>query len=403
MREYAEQILNHLDRRAVQYADVRVVDTRLRDLSTKNGKMGSSSSEESLGLGVRVLAQGCWGFASTDDLTKNSLEAVAARALGIARASALAKKTDVVLAPEEKIVATWISPFRIDPFSTSVEANLDLLLRADAEMRSVPGITLAEASLHFRRTRQLFMSTEGSVLDQTRVITGVGIEAYSFADTEIQKRSYPNSFRGQYQLKGYELVEELRLVENARRIAEEAVALHKAEQCPQGKRTLLLDSSQVGLQIHESIGHPIELDRVLGTEANYAGMSFLTLDQLRRLRYGSEIVNVVADARIEHGPGLGTFGYDDEGVPAQRADIIRDGLFVGYLTSRETASAIGAARSNGTMRAEGWNRIPLIRMTNVSLLPGTWKLDELIADTDDGILMETNRSWSIDDRRYHFQ
>ena len=403
MREYAEKVLSHLDRRAVQYADVRVVDTRLRDLSTKNGKMGTTSSEESLGLGVRVLAQGCWGFASTDNLSKDSLAAVAARALEIARASALAKKTNVVLAPEEKIVAIWTSPYRIDPFSTSVEANLDLLLRADAEMRSVPGITLAEASLHFRRTRQLFISTEGSVLDQTRVITGVGIEAYSFADKEIQKRSYPNSFRGQYQLKGYELVEELRLVENARRIAEEAVALHKAEQCPQGKRTLILDGSQVGLQIHESIGHPIELDRVLGTEANYAGMSFLTLDQLRRLRYGSEIVNVVADARLEHGPGLGTFGYDDEGVPAQRADIIRDGLFVGYLTSRETASAVGAARSNGTMRAEGWNRIPLIRMTNVSLLPGTWKLDDLIADTDDGILMETNRSWSIDDRRYHFQ
>src|SRR3990167_768739 len=178
MREYAEKVLSHLDRRAVQYADVRVVDTRLRDLSTKNGKMGTTSSEESLGLGVRVLAQGCWGFASTDNLSKDSLAAVAARALEIARASALAKKTNVVLAPEEKIVAIWTSPYRIDPFSTSVEANLDLLLRADAEMRSVPGITLAEASLHFRRTRQLFMSTEGSVLDQTRVITGVGIEAY---------------------------------------------------------------------------------------------------------------------------------------------------------------------------------------------------------------------------------
>ena len=181
------------------------------------------------------------------------------------------------------------------------------------------------------------------------------------------------------------------------------MALHKAEQCPEGVRTILLDGSQLGLQVHESIGHPIELDRVLGMEANFAGLSFLTLEKLNNLRYGSDIVNVVADARIEHGPGLGTFGYDDEGVPAQCTDIIKNGLFTGYLSNRETAAAIGAPRSGGTMRAESWNRLPIIRMTNVSLLPGTWRFDDLIVDTDDGILMDTNRSWSIDDRRYHFQ
>jgi TldD protein len=403
MRTYAESVLSHLDRREVQYADVRVIESRERNITTKNGKMGHASSEESLGLGVRAIVNGCWGFASTDDLSSDSLAAVARRAVAIARASAQAKKKDVALAPEGTVTVTWTSPCRFDPFATSVEDNLDLLLRADAEMRSVPGITLAEATLHFRRARQFFLSTEGSAIDQTRTISGIGIEAYSFAKNEIQHRSYPNSFRGQYQLKGYELIEELRIVENARRIAEEAVALHKADQCPQGTRTIILDGSQVGLQIHESIGHPIELDRVLGMEANYAGTSFLTLDKLRTLRYGSPIVNVVADARPEHGPGLGTFAYDDEGVPAQRTPIIQDGLFTGYLTSRETAAAIGEKRSNGTMRADGWNRIPMIRMTNISLLPGSWKLDDLIADTDDGIYMETNRSWSIDDRRYHFQ
>jgi TldD protein len=402
MKEFAEKILSYLDGK-VQYADVRVIESRERNITTKNGKMGHASSEESLGLGVRAMVNGCWGFASTDNLSPDSLAAVAKHAVEVARSSALAKKTDVMLSPEQKIVDTWASPCRLDPFTTSVEQNLDLLLRADAEMRSAPGVTLAEASLHFRRARQLFMSTEGAVIDQTRVITGAGIEAYSFANNEIQKRSYPNSFRGQYQLKGYELIEELKLVENARRVGEEAVALHKADQCPQGQRAIILDGSQVGLQIHESIGHPIELDRVLGMEANYAGTSFLTLDKLRTLRYGSEIVNVVADARLAHGPGLGTFAYDDEGVPAQCTDIIKAGQFVGYLSSRETAHAIGEKRSNGTMRADGWNRIPMIRMTNVSLLPGAWKLDDLIADTDDGIYMETNRSWSIDDRRYHFQ
>jgi TldD protein len=165
---------------------------------------------------------------------------------------------------------------------------------------------------------------------------------------------------------------------------------------------LILDSSQLGLQIHESIGHPIELDRVLGSEANYAGMSFLTLDQLHHLRYGSEIVNVVCDARLEHGPGLGTFAFDDEGVPAQSTDIIRAGQFTGYMTSRETAAAVGQARSNGCMRAEGWARLPLIRMTNVSLLAGEQSLDEVMG-SDHAIYMETNRSWSIDDKRYHFQ
>jgi TldD protein len=186
-------------------------------------------------------------------------------------------------------------------------------------------------------------------------------------------------------------------------VGEEAVALHSAVQCPETATDLILDSSQLALQIHESVGHPIELDRVLGSEANFAGMSFLTTDQLNQLKYGSEIVNVVADARLEHGPGLGTFAFDDEGVPAQRIEVIRDGMFRGYLTSRETAAAIGANHSNGTMRAENWNRLPLIRMTNISLLPGDRTLNEIIESTEDGVYMETNRSWSIDDKRYNFQ
>jgi TldD protein len=204
-------------------------------------------------------------------------------------------------------------------------------------------------------------------------------------------------------LKGYELVEELDLLRHAPRIAEEAVALHSADQCPEGVFDLILDSSQLGLQIHESVGHPIELDRVLGSEANYAGMSFLTLDKLGKLRYGSDIVNVVCDARLEHGQGLGTFAFDDEGVPAQGTDIIRSGRFVGYMTSRETAAAVGERRSNGTMRAEGWARIPLIRMTNVSLKPGSQSLEEVFGGSDRAIYMETNKSWSIDDKRYNFQ
>src|SRR5262249_31484047 len=235
------------------------------------------------------------------------------------------------LAPEKPVTAEWATHCQIDPFTISIEQNLDLLLKIDAALRSVSGVTLAEASMNFRREEQWYASSEGARIHQTKCSTGAGYAAYAFAGNEIQKRSYPNSFGGQWQNKGYELIEELKLVENARRIAEEAVALHKADQCPEGKFDIILDSSQLGLQIHESVGHPIELDRVLGMEANFAGTSFLTLDKLRTLRYGSDLVNVVADARQEHGPGLGTFGFDDEGVAAQCTSIITNGLFTGYL------------------------------------------------------------------------
>jgi len=403
MKQLALEALDAAVRHGVSYADVRVIEIRDRQVSTKNGKAGHVSSSVSMGLGIRALAGGCWGFAATDDLTKAGIEAAAALALEIARAGTLAKKRDVVLAPEEKYEAEWISPIRIDPFTIPVDRNVALLLEVDSELRRNPGVTLAEGAMSFERRRQVFASSLGSLIDQTRYSSGVGYSALSYKDGEIQRRSYPNSFGGQHQLKGYELIEEWNLVQNAARIAEEAVALHGADQCPEGEFDLILDSSQLGLQIHESIGHPIELDRVLGSEANYAGMSFLTLDQLNRLRYGSDIVNVVCDARPEHGPGLGTFAFDDEGVPAQSTDIIRNGLFTGYMTSRETAAVVGQARSNGTMRADGWARLPLIRMTNVSLRPGEQSLEEVFGGTDHGIYMETNRSWSIDDKRYQFQ
>ena len=406
MKDLALEALDAVARRGVTYADARAMETREREVTTKNGAAGHVSSTESAGVAIRVLADGCWGFAATDDLSRAGVDRAAALALEIARSGTAAKKGDVTLAPEASYQATWVSPVRIDPFTIPVDQNLAVLLAVDAELRHNPGVNLAEATMHFDRRRQVFASTLGSVIDQTRTTSGAGFSALSYKDGAIQKRSYPNSFGGQFQLKGYELVEELRLLEHAPRVAEEAVALHAADQCPEGEFDLIVDSSQLGLQIHESIGHPIELDRVLGSEANYAGMSFLTLDQLGRLRYGSEMVNVVCDARLEHGPGLGTFAFDDEGVPAQATDIIRDGRFVGYMTSRETAAAVGEARSNGCMRADGWARLPLIRMTNVSLAPGRQTMDEVFGAGTSGhpaIYMETNRSWSIDDKRYHFQ
>jgi TldD protein len=403
MYDLATAALDTARVRGASYADVRVMHLRQRDLTTKNGQVGTLAQSESIGLGIRVLANGAWGFASTDRLTRDGVSACAAQAVAIAKASALAKRSDVVMVPEEPYVDSWQSAYRKDPFEIPLETQLTLLLAVDAEMRRVKGVTLTETDLQFRNIESWFASSIGSRIHQRKMISGCGIVATSFKNDEIQKRSYPNSFGGQHSLQGYELVDSLDLLHHGPRVAEEAVALHSAEQCPQKSGTLILGGSQLGLQIHESVGHPIELDRVLGQEANFAGTSFLTLDQLNKLRYGSDIVNVVADARVEHGPGLGTFAYDDEGVPAQCTDIIKDGQFRGYLSNRETAHLIGLKRSSGTMRTESWNRLPIIRMTNISLLPGTWTFDHLIADTGDAILMETNRSWSIDDRRYQFQ
>jgi len=405
MRDLLAAALNIAELRGASHADGRIADDRHRALSTKNGKVGSVSDSESFGIGVRVIADGAWGFAAGDDLSRRGVEATAAKAVDIAKSSARVKQHDIQLAPEKACTADWTSPFQIDPFTTSVEQNIDLLLKIDAELRAVPGVTLAETNLNFRREESWFASSEGANIHQTKYTTGTGYAAYAFAGNEIQKRSYPCSYGGQWQNKGYELVHELKLLENARRIGEEAVALLKADQCPEGVLNIILDGSQLGLQIHESVGHPIELDRVLGMEANFAGTSFLTLDKLRTLRYGSDLVNIVADARQEHGPGLGTFAFDEEGVPAQCTPIITHGLFTGYLSSRETAHTIGMNRSGGTLRAEGWNRLPIIRMTNISILPGEKPLtrEQLIADTHDGIYMETNRSWSIDDKRYNFQ
>src|SRR2546426_10995125 len=373
--------------RRATYADVRVMHTRQRDLTTKNGQVGTLAQSETIGIGIRVVANGAWGFASTDRLTREGVAACATQAVAIAKASALAKRADVVLAPEEAYVDSWQSPLRKDPFEMLLEKQLEHLLAVDAEMRHVKGVTLTETGMQFRKTDQWFASSIGSRIHQRKVQSGCGVAATSFQSDEIQKRSYPNSFGGQYALQGYELIESLDLLRHAPRVAEEAVALHSAAQCPERTGTLILAGDQLGLQIHESIGHPIELDRVPGQEANFAGTSFLTLDQLNRLKYASEIVNVVADARLEHGPGLGTFAFDDEGVPAQCTEIIRDGRFVGYMTSRETAAAVDQERSNGTMRADGWARIPLIRMTNVSLKPGEQTLDEVFGGASRGIYM----------------
>ncbi|MBN1643126.1 MAG: TldD/PmbA family protein [Anaerolineae bacterium] len=407
MRALTERALNLAEVQGATYADVRIVRRETEQITVKNGVVQQLALDETHGFGVRVIADGAWGFASSHALTVAEVDRITALAVQIARASALAKTRDVDIGPPEVHVDSYKTPVQVDPFAVPLNDKVSMLLSADKEARAVRGVAVATASLSFQREHKTFASSEGSYIEQELVESGLGLVAVAVAAGEMQKRSYPNSFGRHQGTAGYEFVEQWDLVGNARRMGEEAVALLSAPQCPSGVTTLILDGPQLALQVHESCGHPIELDRVFGTEAAYAGTSFLTPDKYRTLRYGSDVVNITADSVTPL--GLGTFGYDDEGVPGQRTDIVRNGLFVGYLSSRETATQLrrlipdAPERSNGAMRADGWNRIPLIRMTNISLQPGTWTLDDLIADTDDGIYMITNKSWSIDDKRLNFQ
>jgi TldD protein len=278
--------------------------------------------------------------------------------------------------------------------------KLALLLEADRVMREVRELRVATGELRFVREEKWFISSEGADIVQTRVQSGGGIVAMAEGKGEVQRRSYPSSYGGDHANLGYEFVEQMDFAGHARRTAEEAVALLSADQCPSRVTTVILDSAQLALQVHESCGHPTELDRVFGTERSFAGTSFLTTDKLDGFRYGSEIVNLYADATI---PGaMGSFGYDDEGVPGQRVELVKKGIFSGYLSSRETAARLGLA-SGGAMRAGGWNRLPIIRMTNVCLAPGDSNLEDMIRETDEGIYACTNKSWSIDDQRLNFQ
>jgi TldD protein len=408
LQDIAHRALDTARVLGASYVDVRILRRRSEAIKVKNGVVEAVERSEEQGFGLRVLADGAWGFASSALPTTAEADQVAALAVQIARASALFKRRDVRLGPPVTGRNFYRTPIQVDPFSVSLEDKVDLLLQADAEMRRVPGLTVASGNLVFLREEKLFASSEGAFIEQEIVEAGGGIEALAVGDEEVQKRSYPNSFGRHQGTAGYEFIEALDLPGNAARVAEEAVALLSAPQCPNKVTTVILGATQVALQVHESCGHPVELDRVFGTEAAYAGTSFLTPDKLGSFRYGAEIVNITADATIPG--GLGTFGYDDEGVPAQRTPLVRDGIFVGYLASRETAEQLNELLNpatlftpNGAMRASGWNRLPLIRMTNINLEPGEWEFADLIADTDGGIYMELNRSWSIDDKRLNFQ
>ena len=392
----------------IDFADVRVSREERRAVALRNRDLDELSAIASAGVGVRVLRGGAWGFASAPDPTEESAVRAARRAAEIAGEVARAQPDPVRMVEEEPVVGSYATPVVEDPFSVPVERMLaDLgdpiaVLLGDG---APSPIRMATGIARFWRSRKLYMNTEGSDTWQETFFGGAGIKVVAEAEGGgTVQRTWPMDFDGGLAAAGYESVAALDLVASAARLRDEVLALTTAPPCPAGRTTLLLDTPQLALQIHESCGHPTESDRAIGEEISLAGASFLTPDRLGRFTYGAAGVNLTADARAPG--GLGTFGWDDEGVPARTTPLVARGIFVGYLSSRETAARLGLGRSAGCMRAESWNVPPIIRMINVSLEPdpkGPSSLEELIADTRDGILMSQNQSWSIDDLRLNFQ
>jgi len=385
------------------YAEARFVERREEAVSVRSGEVDDYASSESDGIGVRVRVGGGWGFAATRDASTAGAEAALARALALAEAQPSGPAAP--LAPVEPASGHWASPHAVDPFDVPLEDKLELLLASEAALRAdgnAGRIVRSVASVRSWRERKAFASTEGAACTQELVATGAGIGAWATDGAELQVRSYPLAHGGLFAAAGWEHVLALDLVAHAPRVAAEAIELLTAPECPEGVKTVVLDGEQLALQVHESVGHALELDRILLGEASYAGTSWVKAADIGSARFGSEHMTVVADATL---PGaLGSFGWDDEGVPGRRYPLVAEGVLRAALSNRESAAAIGLERSGGCARADGFARQPIVRMTNVSIEPGAaGSFEDLIADTDDGLYFETNRSWSIDDRRLQFQ
>jgi TldD protein len=398
--ELLEQVVSSLKKQGARYADVRLTTTSRELVKVRDGVVDAINASTEPALGVRVLLRNGWGFAGTTTVDEPSLHAAARLAMEVAAASDLATTDQIQLSDIEPVRAEWHSRFEVDPWSVPIQKKIAHLLEALERARGKSEIHQVSGEISSYRQEKLFVSSEGSRILQSSTEMGAGIEAIAMRGDEFQRRNYPNPVGGDFAARGWEFIEELDLKTNAVRIASEAVSLLDAPKAPAGTFDLIIGSSQLALQIHESCGHPTELDRALGWEISLAGGSFLQTGMLGSFRYGSPLVTIVADATVPQ--SIGSFGYDDDGVPAQRFPLVEKGMFVNYLTGRDTAPLIGKA-SNGTVRGESANRIPIIRMTNINLDPGETPLEEMIAATKRGVFVDTNKSWSIDDLRLNFQ
>ena len=397
----ADVALNYAKMKGVTYADIRIARYRNQSISTREKRVEDISDSESYGIGVRVLVDGTWGFAASNLVTRDEVQRVTEYARRIAKANIIMQNEPVQLAPVEVYQDVWKTPIKKNPFDVPISDKVDLLLRLNEEALKVKGASFCSSWMMMANEHKFFASTEGSYIEQDLIRMWP-----AFSVTSVNDKTGAFESRNSYTEpigKGYECVDEKFLLDDVRKAAEDAVAKHSAKPVEPGKRDLILHPTNLWLTIHESVGHPTELDRALGYEANYAGTSFLTTDKLGKEKFGSDIVTIIADKTQED--GLATSGYDDDGVKSSEWNLIKNGLFVDYQTTREQAHLIGQKESHGCCYADSWASVPFQRMPNVSLQPGKNKLllNDLIANTEDAILIKGRGSYSIDHQRYNFQ
>ena len=401
LRRTIEAALDTAKKRGASYADVRVVRLRHERITAREDHLTEAAQTESYGLGVRALKGGAWGFAATAMVIEEEARRVAELAVSIAATHAKLRREPVTLAPAPAVRDVWQTPLSKNPFKIALAEKVDLLLHVNAEALKVPGAKYVRSWSHAIGEWKIFASTDGSWIEQsiTRLGPGYEVTAVDAKSGEFEKREHDLP----PMQAGWEHVTGSSFATDARRVAEEAVEKLRAPSVEPGRRDLILAPNNLWLTIHESVGHPTELDRALGYEANFAGTSFATIDKLHKYIYASKIVTLYADKTTPG--GLATCAYDDDGVATQRWDLVDAGRFVGYQTTREQAAWIGEKASRGCSYGEGFAAFPFQRMPNVSLAPGRKDLDanDLIAATQDGIYIVGRGSWSIDQQRYNFQ
>lgn len=395
--EFAELTLKRIRASGAEYGDVRIQHSTTQTICGEDRRIASMRDAEDVGFGVRILYHGGWGFAASSVLSLEEVPRVVDLALEIARGSASVAIDKIRLVPEPVYDDRIVTPFRTDPFTVPLEKKADLLLSVMEVLHRPADIARSSAALWARRDRKLFASTEGTHLAFDLLANQGECTATALHEGRFASRS----FNTPHLRTGYELIEAADLLREAERVAAQAREKVRAPLVLPGMYDLVLDPEHLSLTMHESCGHPSELDRALGYEANYAGTSFLTPDKLGIFRYGSPHVSLVADNTESE--TLAATGYDDDGVACQRWDIVRDGLFVGYCTNREVAHMIGEPRSRGSNRADGWGAVPIVRIANIGLEPGSATLEQLLAGVGRGIYIEGHGSYSIDQRRFNFQ
>lgn len=395
--ELAELVLKRITASGAEYGDIRFLDSTIQTVSGEDRRIDSIRDQQDRGFGIRVLYHGAWGFAASSVVSLEEAPRVADLAIEIAKGSASLAIEKVKLVDEPVHRDRIVTPNRIDPFAIPLEQKTALLLETMESVHRQAGVVRSSASLWARRDQKLFVSTEGSRLEFDLLAVGGDFDATAVHEGRFASRT----FNTPYLRMGYELIEEANFLAEAPRLAAQAVENVQAPTIAPGRYDLVLDPEHLSLTMHESCGHPSELDRALGYEANYAGTSFLTTDKRGTFRYGSPHVNLVADNCEPE--TLAATGYDDDGVACQKWDIVREGIFVGYCTNREVAPNIGETRSRGSNRADGWGSVPIVRIANIGLEPGKATLDELLAEVKRGIYIEGQGSYSIDQRRYNFQ